>query len=76
MNASTKNANIALETEIGYDDEWVSFRLHGFAVSCYWFIVVILDHFSLVFKIAILFAYSHKVLSMGVLRIWSYIKFT
>ena len=77
MNASTNSslkANIALETEICYDDEWVSFMLYGFAVSCYWCFVVMLNHFSLVFKISILFADSHIVLLMGVLRIWCYIK--
>jgi len=38
VNASTNNslkATIALETEVGYGDEWVSFRLDGFAMNCY-----------------------------------------
>ena len=38
VNASAKHslkANIILETEIIYGDEWVSFRLYGFAVSCH-----------------------------------------
>lgn len=77
VNASTNNslkANIALETEIGYGDEWVSFRLYGFVVSCHWFIVVMFNHFSPVFKMSILLADSHTVFLMGVLRIWCYIK--
>ena len=56
VNAWTNNsfkAKIALETEIGYGDEWVSFRLHGYAVSMSLVYCSHVNPFSPTFKMSI-----------------------